>query len=344
MYWSFTTGRKVRLRVSKTGYGVSFGPWSARFHVSGFWDEHQHEMVQNRRHQHEREVMMRRFEKQQRYQDLLSTLKGIDQKHWNSYLQYRPPQLESPNVGSLAAFEKSFVKESLKGLGLFDFSGRKAAREKAKVQASSAYAKEIKRTADAHRAEYKAKVNFFNKLVQNDPETVIDVTNSVFNDFEAPARVWGVDGKVMFILIQIPGIEAIPEMKPDVTEAGNISITKMPVSLRNKYYRYLICGTVLDSVKLAFAAAPNMEYVRVVSFRPTPLDAYGRRYNQPIMAYSTSKTRLRGVQWEMFDSEKILMDTQRQVIWKTKRNGEMVPIDPLDYPEIGEVVGLIEQS
>jgi hypothetical protein len=80
-------------------------------------------------------------------------------------------------------------------------------------------------------------------LTANDPDTVLSNLDAAFEDNEAPATAVGVDASALFLVVLVPGLEAIPERLPSLTEAGNLSLSKITRKVQASYYTELVAGT-----------------------------------------------------------------------------------------------------
>jgi hypothetical protein len=69
---------------------------------------------------------------------------------------------------------------------------------------------------------------------------------------------------------------ALPDRHSTTTAAGNLSLKKFTKGELADLYKQLVAGLVLATAKEAFAVAPRVTEIRIVSLRNTPADAYGK--------------------------------------------------------------------
>ena len=167
--------------------------------------------------------------------------------------------------------------------------------------------------------------------------------NNCFEDNEAPASVVDVQGNEMTVLLTAPAIEVVPDRKPGTTSAGNLSIRKMTKTDRASLHSELICGHTLLTVKEAFAMAPGITTVRVVTFGTEGKDAYGQTQYTPLLAAQFSRPRLTGVQWTSTPALRIMVDVSDTLLIDIKR-AEIQPIPLDDHPELKDLAQTIESD
>lgn len=114
------------------------------------------------------------------------------------------------------------------------------------------------------------------RLTGNDPDTVLATLAEAFEDNEAPAAPVGIDGTELSLIVLVPDEDAVPERLPATTQAGNLTLRKLPKSERSALYLLLIAGHVLVTLREAFAVAPGVNAARVIAVRRGSPDIYGR--------------------------------------------------------------------
>ena len=181
------------------------------------------------------------------------------------------------------------------------------------------------------------------RLVSNDPDIVLPTLSEAFEDNDAPAAPIGVQGDEVSIVVLVPNEEAVPEQLPATTQAGNLTLRKLPKGERSVFYGRLIAGHVLVTLREGFAVAPGINSARLIAVRTTVPDIYGRSSLECMLAGHWSRAAFNGVQWQDADSGKILVGTATELISNEKR-GQMVPIDLAAEPEISEVLSGIDTA
>lgn len=120
------------------------------------------------------------------------------------------------------------------------------------------------------------------QLLGNDPDTVIASLAEAFEDNEAPAAPVGVDDAEVSLAVLAPAESTVPERMPRTTQAGNLTLRKLPKG--EPLYALLISGHVLVTLGEAFAVAPGIPAARVIELRSSGPDAYGNARLECIMA------------------------------------------------------------
>jgi hypothetical protein len=181
------------------------------------------------------------------------------------------PALPDPN-----AVRKWHEKNALRGVGVFSRAERAAAKQDA-AQAAQTELDDRWRHAQAEQAQAQQELdNQWARLIGNDPDTVLATLAEAFEDNEAPAAPVGIDGSVISLIVLVPDEAAIPERLPATTQAGNLTLRKLPKGERSAFYLLLIAGYVLVTLREAFAVAPGVNAARVIAVRRSDPDIYGR--------------------------------------------------------------------
>jgi hypothetical protein len=183
----------------------------------------------------------------------------------------------------------------------------------------------------------------WHQLLDNNPETVIATLAEAFEDNEAPAAPIGVAGDEVSLVILVPAESAVPERMPGTTQAGNLTLRRLPKGERASLYTLLVAGHVLVTLREAFAAAPGIKAARVIILRSGGTDAYGKARLECIMAGRWTRAAFSGVLWQEADAATILQDTAGELAANIRRN-QLLPIDLSKEPEIATVLAGIDTT
>ncbi len=82
--------------------------------------------------------------------------------------------------------------------------------------------------------------------------------SEAFEDNEDPAAPVGIDGAELSLVVLIPGEDAVPERLPAKTQAGNLTLRQLPKGEWHSFYRLLVAGHMLSTLREAFAVAPGI--------------------------------------------------------------------------------------
>jgi hypothetical protein len=162
---------------------------------------------------------------------------------------------------------------------------------------------------------------------------VLPVLEGAFADNEAPVAAVGTRGTDVSVTVLVPGEDAVPERAPSVTAAGNLSLRKATKSQAAEWYRQLVAGHVLVSVKETLAMAPGATTVTVVAVRRA-----GGTY-LPLLAAHFDRQRITSAPYAGADAWAIVLDEGRDVLVRTKgTTGALQPLELGSEPELQSLV------
>ncbi|GAA1478211.1 hypothetical protein GCM10009623_26570 [Nocardioides aestuarii] len=222
--------------------------------------------------------------------------------------QASPPP--APNSRSIRAKYRRFARDST---SLFARAERRSALSEADRRAqheSEAIAQEWKGQQTAWQRELDDQ---WEGLMRNEPDTVLGVLAVALEDNEAYAAAVGVDGDEVSIVVLLPEVEVLPERKPGVTAAGNLSLKKFTKTEAAELYKELVAGHLLTTVQEALAVAPAVQVVRVVGVRRT---TKGRV--DALVAARLSRAALAAAAWSTASATEILNGAQTELVVNQK--------------------------
>ena len=227
------------------------------------------------------------------------------------------------------------------GLGMFQRAAKEAARQQADVAAEAEIAA-LRQQAQREQADLQARLDdWWWSLSTNDPDTVIAALAEAFEDNEAAAAPMGVDGDEVALVVLAPSETVVPERMPATTQAGNLSLRKLPKGERAQLYTEAVLGHVLVTIKEALAVAPAIRSVRVVALRAAGTDAYGRPRLECLLAGRWTRAALTGVQWATADASTIARDTADELLLDVKAK-ELRPLDLTGQPALQALVAVVD--
>jgi hypothetical protein len=236
---------------------------------------------------------------------------------------------------------------ALQGVGLFKRAERATAKQRAAAAAAAAAAAEctaLKRQVEIDAAHAQAVLDRqWQQLLGNDPDTVIATLAEAFEDNEAPSAPIGVDGVEVSLVVLVPAESAVPERMPGTTQAGNLTLRKLPKGERASLYALLVAGHVLVTLRETLATAPGINSARVIVLRNGDTDAYGKGRLECIMAGRWSRAAFGGVRWQEADATTILQDSASELVAKIRRT-QLLPIDLAKEPQITAVLAGIDTA
>jgi len=236
-------------------------------------------------------------------------------------------------------------KAALAGIGIFNRSARTAAKAAAAEAARGevdAMAAENRRKHGAYQEELDM---LWGRLVNNDPDVVLGTLAEAFEDNEAAAAPVGVTGAEASVVVLVPSTTAVPERRPTTTAAGNLSLKKLTKRESADFYKLLVCGYVLATVKEAFAVAPGLTHVRVVALRSPGTDAYGKARIEALLGARFARTALDGVLWAdaNTDATIVVNDTSTELTARfTGLSKEFTALDLATEPDLATVIAAVD--
>jgi hypothetical protein len=330
---------RVHVGTGRTGFSSGLGPFSVYGAVGGKGRKSsgrpsaaalQRQAAAARRAQAE-------ADKAREAQRLAAVFQEIISLHQHDFPPVERPVAPVPELPDPDAVRRRHEKNALRDVGMFDRAGRTAAKQHA-AQAAQSELDERWRQAQAEQAQAQRELDRqWAQLAGNDPDTVLATLAEAFEDNEAPAAPVGIDGAELSLIVLVPGEDAVPERLPATTQAGNLTLRKLPKGERSALYLLLIAGHVLVTLREAFAVAPGIDAARVIAVRRGAPDIYGRPVLDCMTAGRWTRTAFNGVRWADADAGKILAGTAAELVLNEKR-GQVLPVDLSAEPEIRDLL------
>jgi hypothetical protein len=134
----------------------------------------------------------------------------------------------APALPDARAVRRRHEREALAGIGLLQRAARTEAKDRA-ARAAEAELVAARQQAIEQQAEVQRQLDqHWQRLCDNDPEVVLATLAEAFEDNEAPAAPVAVDGAEVALVVLAPPYEVVPERMPDRTQAGNLTLRKLP--------------------------------------------------------------------------------------------------------------------
>lgn len=282
-------------------------------------------------------------QKAEEAQRLAATFREILNVHRQEFPPAQRPTASAPVLPDEGELRSRHENAALLGIGLFKRADRAAAKQRAAAAAAAELAA-LRQQAEIAAAQAQAELDMqWGQLLRNDPDTVISTLAEAFEDNEAPAAPISVDSDELSLAILVPAESTVPERMPATTQAGNLTLRKLPTGERASLYMLLVAGHVLVTLRETFAVAPGINAAKVIVLRTGGADAYGRSRLECIMAGRWTRAAFNGVRWQDADAATILRDTASDVIANLRRT-QLLPIDLSAEPEIAAVLACIDTA
>ena len=267
--------------------------------------------------------------KAQAAQETTAALQAIVALHRQRFpaLQ-RPVAPPSPPV-DLESLRTELRRQNLAGVRLLARTERKAAKAAADQAAAALVHLRTAEREAARAREDEALGAWWERVVANDPDVVVQLLIEAFDDNAAPAAPLDLTGAELSLGVLLPPTSLVPDRLPSTTAAGNLSLRKMKKSDRQAFVRELVFGTVLVTIREAFAVAPGVERVRIVALREERDGLVGKKKKlQPMLAVSLGRERLAGVREGADSASRIVEDASDELLVAYRGvTHEMVPLD-----------------
>lgn len=339
----------VRIRVTERGLRASVGPRAARLHVgagrpgvstgAGPLTFYQPIGAASGR-RGPGSAHLRRAERAQEAQVLQDEIVRILALHQATFAPVQRPHLPPPDLPTLDDVQDGLRRRFAAGLGMLDFRGRRAARERAEAEAPAEHKRLVAAAAAEHASRQRAVDLWWRKLTSCDPDTVLEYVNRALDDNEAPAAVLDVIGGELTVGVMVPDTDGVPQRKPATTQAGYATTKAMTKSDIAALHSELVYGHVLVTAKECFAVAPGATSVRVIALLQTPPDSFGQVRVEPLVAARIERDTIQRVVRPDLTAGQITYDVSTTLVEKRVR-GRLVPIPATDEPELAALAAAI---
>jgi hypothetical protein len=282
-------------------------------------------------------------QKLQTAQQLQTALNGMLSLHRHAFEPMTEPVAPEPRPIDVAPLRAQLRKQNLVGIRLLARAERKAAKAEADRAADALAAlqfAELLRQRDERAAFLKS---WWTKLLRNDPEVTEELLSRAFEDNDAAAAVLSVDGSDVSMVVMVPDDTVVPDRYPTTTDAGNLSIRKMTKKDHDAYYRELVAGNLLVTVREAMAVAPGATTARIVAVRAGRPNGFGTVAVEALAAAAFKRTTLESVAWEQASATSILNDASTDLVVNYHGGGLTVtPIDLSKETDVAKLVAAID--
>jgi len=281
--------------------------------------------------------------KLQNAQELQSTLNSILSLHRHAFAEMTEPTAPDPQPIDVPPLRARLRKQNLVGVGLFARTERKAAKAEADRAADELAALQFAervRQRDERAAFLK---DWWAKLLRNDPEVTEELLTRAFEDNDAAAAVLSINRSEASLVVMVPDDTVVPDRYPTTTDIGNLSIRKMTKKDRDAYYRELVAGDLLVTVREAFAVAPGLASARIVAVRAGAPNGFGAVTAEALTAAAFDRKTLDGVAWDQASATSILHDASNDLVVNYRGAALTVaPIDLAKEPDVAKLVAAID--
>jgi hypothetical protein len=361
MGFSFKVAPGVRIRASSRGIRASAGPRAARVHFgsgrTGFSTgagpvSFYTSLGGGRRGgsgsggrppsiaSYQRQLAA--AQKAEEAQRLIAAFQEILNVHRTEFPPAVRPVAPSPAPPNSSEVRRQHERAAVAGIGLFQRAARAEAKQRAAAAAEAELAEGLRQASEQQAQLQRQLDERWDQLCSNDPDVVLATLAEAFEDNEVPAAAVAVQGAELALVVLAPPDDVVPERMPAQTQAGNLTLRKLPKTERSAFYTTLVLGHLLVTLREAFAVAPGITAVRSVVLRNTGVDAYGKPRLDCLLAARFLRSAFDGVRWQEADASTIVEDTASELVVNFRTGKGLQPIDPGQEPEIRELFSLVD--
>jgi hypothetical protein len=263
--------------------------------------------------------------------------------HRAEFQQSQRPAAPLPLTPDRQTYIKHYEEHYLKGIGRLQLAARTEAKRQAMATAEHALQAEWERLLGEQAKWQTVLDDMWARLWANDPDLVLQTLQEAFEDNEAPAAALAVNGNEVTLVVLIPDDSIVPDRTPTTTQTGKLTFKKITKGEQASWYAEFVCGTLLVTVREAFAVAVGIRQVRVAVLRHSPLDAYGRRTVDCLLAGRFERAKLDGVQWASASAIQIVNDASSELIMKQRGQAKQLqPVDLNGEPELANLIKSVD--
>lgn len=198
---------------------------------------------------------------------LEAQLKRLTKAHLHVFSPVRKT-IATPNpVESVASLNKRYVRQEQRGISVFSFKLRSAARHRGLTLAAEALEHQSQQAQAECALRQKHIDDDWQLLVSNDPGTVVRALTDAFGDNEAKSAAINVHDSTASVMMLVPDSSVLPERDWSITPSGNLSVRKMTAAARDSYYFDMVFSQLLATVNEGFAVAPGVDSIAMVLVR-----------------------------------------------------------------------------
>lgn len=261
--------------------------------------------------------------------------------HLQEFASAQRPYIEPPPAVTLDWVEAQANAYHLQGLGFFDRSERRAAKERAHVDALAYMQDETRRLAEAYQDLHVQADEWWAALLANDEATVCEAVNTAFSDNPAAGCAVGVSGSTLSIVMRQQDIDSLPTQTPGMTSAGRPTLKNLTKKDRIGWWLTILCSNLVATAKEAFAVTPGITEVSIAVLSRMP-----DTLRLGVVAFGTwSRSAFAASWWHTPEDAYRIFDIGRDVACsvRTTASGALsTAVKPLDVAGIPELTQLLD--
>jgi hypothetical protein len=292
---------------------------------------------------HEREVRaatrVQQLQDVQSLDDAFST--SFLRAHLEEFPPAQPPVVPPPPAVDRDGIRSAYEKEALQRVSWFKRSERREARKRAGERAAEETARQSEAAQAEHDREQARADEQWQKLLANDPVTVIATLETAFEHSQMPAAAVDCAGAHVTVLVRFPTPEGVvPAQQFDLTPTGRPTVKARTKSETNRLYAAAVLSHSLAAGREALAACPGLDEANIL------LLTGGNDATSPLAAVSAvriDRPTLERIDWSARpDPATVALRFERLMLLKGQ-SAEVSPLSLADEEPIHRVVEEVAQ-
>ncbi len=261
----------------------------------------------------------------------------------------KPKVIAPPVPPSLREYTRDQIKIALRGTPWWRLLARHHRKTEVRRQAAADYSGVVDRIAQDYQQAQDCEQQRWNLLLANDPLVTMQQLDEAFADNDMPSTPIGIEGTEASIAVLAPAASSLPERIGGVTDAGNVSLRRVPKGQRESLATSITCGYAVVTAREAFAVAPALMSVRIVVLRQPETPAANGAQLTCVLAVRWERSSLEGETWlqhaDEHDANAVALTaaTATEMLMNVKRQ-QLEPLDLDNEPDLQRLVAAVDQE
>jgi hypothetical protein len=184
--------------------------------------------------------------------------------HQHAFTPAGPRTIAREALPDQRGFTKAKVRAALHDTPWWRWGTRRRLKAQARQLAVLEFPGFLNQFILEQEAAERAEQERWNRLLANEPAVTMQQLADAFADNEMPSAPVGVEDDEATIAVLAPPDSSLPDRIGGVTDAGNVSLRRVPKGQRRSLATSITCGYALVTAREAFAVAPGLQSTRVV--------------------------------------------------------------------------------
>lgn len=210
--------------------------------------------------------------KQQQWASVRNHLDALLDRHQQPVTHATPPVVPAPEEVDRRQVRRELRAQQRAGIPWCRLGERRAAHRRADQALPRVLEQRQAERRAAHATGQQEADAWWQRLVANDPDTVIARLEDAFAAQQLPATPTAVEGTSAHIAVSVLPVEQlIGPREPAGTEVGDVSLARMTRTRRHELYQAAISSAVIAIAAEAFATCPGITTLDVAVVCPEQL-------------------------------------------------------------------------